>query len=356
MAQLSRPPSLPTVFLAAACWAAWTALLFSAEPAEITASGTTSADDARFEDELSLDAVADDLHPSGHPDSAETLAPMGPELFDGRLEDDEPFEERIPHGRPADGSSPDRTSSKRGRVAGDPCSACFPTPDKLPLQRILPKWDVDWEAIKSTARFRHSSTDGRHVGMGDPLLGTSWLNRPYHAGWFIGSIFGESLIPGRVRQLSDFVGGYEMGWDVDHYWGTQLRLAWAAIPNENEQGEPFRRTGDVFLGDVSVLYYPWGDSRWRPYAVLGMGLANFNFVDDVGQRRDATLLSLPFGGGIKYQFRRWLALRSEVLDNFALGDNGVSSMHNASLTIGIEIHWGADRTTYWPWNPGRHVW
>ena len=77
--------------------------------------------------------------------------------------------------------------------------------------------------------FQHRSPDhpARHVGFGEPLVGTSWLNRPFHAGWLVGGLFGDDLIAGQVDQDEDIFGGYRLGWDFDHYWGSELRFAFA---------------------------------------------------------------------------------------------------------------------------------
>ena len=194
------------------------------------------------------------------------------------------------------------------------------------------------------------------MGRGSPLVGISWLNRPLHFDWFVGALFGDDPIRGEVRQGTDFFGGYRVGADLDHYWGTELRAGWGQLNASNVQGPPRTRRSDVFISDVSVLYYPWGDARWRPYAQLGLGVANFDFVDQNGFGRNETLVGMPIGGGVKFQFRRWLAMRADVLDNMAFGGNRLSTMHNVSLTIGFEIHWGARRPSYWPWQPSRHTW
>ena len=98
-----------------------------------------------------------------------------------------------------------------------------------PLHRL---WHGQvWQSLAllhPSSLFRHSSTSPRAIGKGQPLLGTSWLNRPYYAGWFVGPIFGDSPIDGMDQDNGAF-GGLLLGWDMDHYWGTQLRFGWAAM-------------------------------------------------------------------------------------------------------------------------------
>ncbi len=205
--------------------------------------------------------------------------------------------------------------------------------------------------------FKHSSIDGRDVGIGQPLRGTSWLNRPKYAGWFMGILNGGELIKNRVDQNTDLFGGYRFGWDFDHFWGAEARIGWAALNLTNIQGPPSTRTGDVIIADLNVLYYPWGDARWRPYCFMGMGGASFDFVDHNGRGHDDTLFGMPIGLGIKFLTdRRWLVLRAEIADNIAFGDGGLDTMQNVSFTLGVEAHYGARPKTYWPWHPNRHIW
>jgi hypothetical protein len=169
-------------------------------------------------------------------------------------------------------------------------------------------------------------------------------------------LFGDDLIDRRVDQENDVFSGLRFGWDWDHYWGTELRMGWAAVAVSDRQVSPQPRSSEIFQADISAAYYPWGDSRWRPYLLAGLGIGNFDFVDDAGDRRDTTLLGLPFGVGVKYLLRQWLALRAELLDNVAFADSGLNSMHNISLTVGAEWRFGAEPPSYWPWNPSAHVW
>ena len=147
----------------------------------------------------------------------------------------------------------------------------------------------------------------RHIGLGRPLQGTSWLNRPWYAGWFVGPWFGDTLITDRVDQDTGFFGGFWLGQDLAHYWGSELRLSYfyadiAYLPDHYSGGS----TRNI-LGDINLLYYPWGDSRWRPYTSLGLGLAGFHFVDRQDVAVDHTQVAIPYGFGVKYQSRRFLA-------------------------------------------------
>jgi hypothetical protein len=196
----------------------------------------------------------------------------------------------------------------------------------------------------------------RFTGHGQPLQGTSWLNRPYGAGWFAGGMMADRLIADHVNQGGGFYGGYRLGWDYDYYWGAEARIGAAEPGIFGPRDIDLGRTDDILLTDVSMLYYPWGDSRWRPYATWGIGGANFQFRDEHGARFNHWLFDFPFGLGMKYCCHEWLVLRMELLDNLAVGGGGLATMHNVSVTGGVEVRFGGVRTSYWPWNPGRTIW
>lgn len=260
----------------------------------------------------------------------------------------------MPDAAPSDGNDGE-TRWSCDSSSGQACRSCWWWPGHLCGRFCHGRVWQKLTLFRPASMFRHSSTSPRAIGKGEPLLGTSWLNRPYYAGWFLGPMFGDSPIDG-MDQGNGAFGGLVLGWDVDHYWGTQLRFGWAAM-RLTERDSPQRiRNDDVFISDLSLLYYPWGDSRWRPYGLLGLGLASFSFADQRWIGHDTTLLGMPFGGGLKYQFRRWWAIRAEVLDNVAYGSEGLNTMHNVSLTIDMEVRWGAKPKSYWPWRPERRVW
>ncbi len=115
-------------------------------------------------------------------------------------------------------------------------------------------------------------------------------------------------------------------------------------------------SNNVLLYDLSALYYPWGDSRVRPYWRFGVGLTDIDFINPAGVREDATLFSLPIGIGIKYQTQRWLALRAEVVDYITFGQNSASDMQNLTLTFGLEWRFGGRPTNDWSAPGRRNTW
>jgi hypothetical protein len=193
--------------------------------------------------------------------------------------------------------------------------------------------------------------------LGDPYLNESWLYRPWNASWFIGNIWGDLLIAGRVDQDSGLLAGYRIGIDFAERWGTEMRFGFSSVELEYPGGNPTNLDGDIFLWDVNLLYYFLAESRLRPFMKTGFGLANFDFPNDVGQPVEETVLGMPFGIGVKYRWGRRLVVRTELLNNLAFGSgSGLDTLHNVSFTAGFEVRFGGARKNYWPWEPGRFVW
>lgn len=204
--------------------------------------------------------------------------------------------------------------------------------------------------------FRHSSTDGRHTDRGVPLEYSSWLNRPYHVDWFLGPLLADNPAGDRVSQTNELLGGLRLGWDFDYYWGLEWRFAWAD-PNLVSVSDIEVQSGRYFASDVDLLYYPWGDTKVRPYFLLGLGLNEIDTVrDETGLTQQVTLLGMPLGVGVLFPQTHWLAWRLEILDNLAFGNDGVDTMNNISFTAGMELRMGARPNSYWPWRSSRNIW
>jgi hypothetical protein len=188
------------------------------------------------------------------------------------------------------------------------------------------------------------------------LIGTSWRNRPLHVGWLFGGLLGDDLIEGRVEQQEELIGGYRIGWDFDHYWGTEARFAFSDVGFTESEDTDVSGTAENRYWDINLLYYPWGDSRWRPFGSLGMGWGSFAYVTSEGDAIDKTLLTLPIGYGVKYFFRNWMGLRLTATDNWAIGQGSLNTMHNFSLTFDVEVHFGGRRVSYFPYSGSIHMW
>jgi len=212
-------------------------------------------------------------------------------------------------------------------------------------------------------------TRPRYRPIGKPLLCESWLYRPFSAGWFMGVMRGSPLIDDWVDQEEGFFGGYRFGWDVDHYWAWEMRFGFGSVELSDSQRAKDaqgpgarsrydqRRDSNVLLWDVDLLYYPWGDTAWRPYLMAGLGTTRISFEDRFADHWDKTMFAVPLAVGLKYRCSSCLALRFEIADNMAFASgNGIKTQHNLSATAGLEVRFGGSRTAYWPWNPGRHYW
>jgi hypothetical protein len=205
--------------------------------------------------------------------------------------------------------------------------------------------------------FVHSNPNDPHrsIGLGEPLVGTSWLNRPWYVGPFIGGIFNDDLISGRVRQNNSALGGIRLGRDFDHYWGIEGRFGYSNPHITLDDGTPIGVSRN-YLADASLLYYPWGDSRWRPYISLGMGQATFRFTDDLGHVVHESLFSMPLSVGVKYFDCPWMTFRFDFTENIAFGSHNLESQANFSLGAAVEFRFGGRRPSYFPWHGNTVGW
>jgi Outer membrane protein beta-barrel domain len=213
------------------------------------------------------------------------------------------------------------------------------------------------ETLFAHGWFVHTDPNDPHrsIGWGEPLVGTSWRNRPWYLGAFIGGIFNGDLIAGHVQQNNTALGGIRLGYDFDHYWGVEGRFAYAN-PHITLADDTPLGVSRNYLADVELLYYPWGDSRWRPYLTLGLGQATFRFTDDQGHVIHESLLSMPLGGGLKYYHSPWLTIRFDLLENIAFGSHTLDNQANLSLMAAVEYRFGGRRPSYFPWHGNTAGW
>jgi len=195
----------------------------------------------------------------------------------------------------------------------------------------------------------------RHIGLGVPLVGTSWRNRPIYFGYFVGGILAEDLIAGHVQQNNGAITGFRLGWDFDHFWGVEFRYAYFRVNLADGNGLPLDDSHNSLI-DVSLLYYPLGDARWRPYLGAGLGFGTFRFYDDRDRRINDSLLTIPLGVGLKYYYSNAFTLRIDAFDNLSFGDHTLDTMHNFSLTVGAEIRFGGQSPSYFPWHGNTTIW
>jgi hypothetical protein len=206
--------------------------------------------------------------------------------------------------------------------------------------------------------FTHTDPNDpfRHQGVGRPLVGTSWLNRPVFVGVFLGGLLADDLISGHVESNNSFFFGGRLGWDFDHYWGLEGRYAFSRPQINDGDGNTLSDPARDYFIDVSLAYYPWGDSQWRPFISGGLGLQTFRFHDDQDERVHQSLLSLPIGVGIKFYHSPFHTLRLEAYDNIAFGDGRLKTMQNFTIAAGVEFRFGGRPVSYFPWHGSTSYW
>lgn len=205
--------------------------------------------------------------------------------------------------------------------------------------------------------FVHTDPNDPHrsIGWGEPLVGTSWRNRPWYVGAFVGGIFHGDLISGHVQQNNSALAGIRLGHDFDHYWGVEGRFAYSNPHITLTDGTPLGVSRN-YLADVELLYYPWGDSRWRPYFMIGLGQATFRFTDDQNRLVHESLLSMPLGGGFKYYHSPWMTIRFDLTENIGFGSHTLDNQANFSLMAAVEYRFGGRRPSYFPWHGNTVGW
>lgn len=239
-------------------------------------------------------------------------------------------------------------------LACGPEAECYEQPSEWAAHGPSPI-ATGWRRLEEFAT-RSTATHGRAVGFGEPLRGTSWLNRPYEVAVDFGALVMTGGPANSVRGGNDLFAALHAGFDWDHYYGTQFRVGWSTPTLDNTAIAGEETSDNFFITDLSMLYYPWGDSKIRPYFRGGVGLTDVEFTNVSGARQQEMLFTLPFGIGVKHQFRRWLVWRLELMDNLALASNEADTMNNLTLTFGLEGRFGGRPTGYWAWSPRGYAW
>ena len=133
----------------------------------------------------------------------------------------------------------------------------------------------------------------------------NWTAYPLSVGCFAGVVNGRPLIADWVGTTTGFDGGWRLGWDFDPSLGPEMRMAFGSPklydsyradqaltaldnadglpPNDPQRARFDHRFASLFQWDVDILYYPWGETRLRPYFLTGMGLTNISFTDRLDQ-------------------------------------------------------------------------
>jgi hypothetical protein len=171
----------------------------------------------------------------------------------------------------------------------------------------------------------------------------SWMTHRSYIGMFGGMIDGDPLIRGQVDQGTAFFGGVHVGWDFHRNWGLEKRFGYEPLRVVDKTDALAAHHGYALLGDYRLMCYPWGDTRWRPYASGGIGLGEVRFEDDRFSLTRELLFIISYGAGIKYLWSDRFVLRLELADLLALGRGEISTMHNISLTGGFEYRFNVPK-------------
>lgn len=274
-----------------------------------------------------------------------------------RMETIAPFEEdldpnaRPPIGRPSDAGNSLLFPSQTLAPSSEPplCTVCPEPPAESashgPLRSFIERW-----APEGVVPYwgRRTPDWRKDWGIGGPLQADGWRSQPFSISGFSGATNGGPLIRGRVHEVPSFYGGVNFGWDYDHFWGIEKRLGFGALQLTNGRDQRLP-TGLSVTGEYRLMYYPLGDTRWRPFLTTGIGWSDFYFRDDVNHQHLDTLFLFPFGVGLKYRIRDRLALRIDLIDELTLGSHLTSTFHYVALTAGLEFRYG-QRLLRLPWH------
>jgi hypothetical protein len=189
----------------------------------------------------------------------------------------------------------------------------------------------------------------KDLGIGVPLGPKGWRSQPFSITSFVGVTDGGAFIPGHVNQKPSVYAGLNFGWDYDHYWGIEKRLGFGALNLTNGNHQALPTTGLSVTGEYRLMYYPLGDTRWRPFLTTGLGWSDFYFSDDTGKSRLETLGMIPFGLGLKYLYTDRIAVRIDLIDEYTFGNNLLSNFDYLAFTGGIEIRYG-HKLLRMPWS------
>jgi hypothetical protein len=236
-----------------------------------------------------------------------------------------------------------------------------PGPEAMPEELAPPGVAgavLDADALLPPARRRLFDHMPRIGPARQPLMRDSWQFRPFNISIFEGALFATAPVVPEFRNSVGYLTGFRVGWDFATHFGGETRFGFSKVFLLDATRSTDIGYEKIFYFDSNLLYYPFGDTKWRPFFSIGGGLADVLIVgNSIGTLHPDTF-NLPFGGGIKYRYGSRVAFRADIRDNLTFsGNGGLRTMNNLELLGGIEFHFGGgERRSYWPWNPSRHWW
>ncbi len=166
-----------------------------------------------------------------------------------QLPDSAPFQEEQPNWVEPEMASPQSEAVLDGPYEEDECP-----PGSAYTRRGL--------RARMANSGRHA--DALYERLSSPERARSWTNRPLSFGGFVGGMFGTELTPSIDQEPGVFVGG-RLGWDFAEYWGLESRLGGVEMNLRASDDSILVDKNDLTVIDGDLLYYPWGDTQWRPF-------------------------------------------------------------------------------------------
>lgn len=268
---------------------------------------------------------------------------------------------------------PASSTEKTGKPDGDDSEeekSSWSMDDLMPLKISSPLASTLWSGAGYLSPF--GPNDGPDKGVGMPLKMRSWTDRPYYFGGFVGYMGGSDLMSSTVVTANGTTnvklkeddggnGGLTLGWNFHNYWGLEGRLHFASLSIKYRYDDPTiwayepDGTNQITICDVSVHYYPLGNSKWRPYLKYGLGVTGMNFMHFDGSSKSVTTVSMPIGFGLKYWWNERIALNLDLVDNIIFSADGVKTQYNFGISAGFSWSFGRNKncrpTAYWPYTP-----
>lgn len=180
----------------------------------------------------------------------------------------------------------------------------------------------------------------------------SWQRYPLYFEKFTGIINVNEPVHDLIHNGAGNLFGGRWGWDFARYAGVETRLGYVRATLKDPLAPLIPSHENFLFWDAELLIYPFGDTKWRPFAMLGMGLVDLGFIDDHGRNWHQDLITMPFSVGVKYRLDNHDALRFEVADNVIFGNNqggnGQHVMHNVAVLFAFERRFGLPHRSYFP--------
>ncbi|GEM_PF-1382025 len=185
-----------------------------------------------------------------------------------------------------------------------------------------------------------------------PVLSEPWSQRPLTAGMFTGVFWSDVAMDRHVKLDGGLIYGGRFGWDFDDLWGWEGRLGFASVTVDYPGTDIESTTGDAIFWDLQLHMSLFTRPRFKTYFALGAGMGYFDVLDHRYLPMTESVVTVPFGLGVKYRHDDWLVFRVDVADTLTLGKrtSGMSDIHSLSLLGALEIRFGGYQRDYWPWN------